>query len=126
MNHKDFVITPEQLVRALSNKIGLKEDIALDVALRVMDYFGFGDTIIDNALNQEDRRLFYFLQDTGMMRTHWDETFLPSGRNWRIFYWRLNTSKIREYAQMEEETEETEMELYESLPDNAWCRQGVT
>ena len=120
-----IMVTPEQLARALENRVSLKKDIAMDVAIRVMDYFGFEDTIIDNILNQEDRRLFYFLQDTGLMRTHWEETFLPSGRSWRIFYWRLNVSKIRDYAQMEEETEEAEIGLYESLPDNAWCHQGA-
>lgn len=116
----------EELVSALMNKIGLKKEVAVDVAQRVLNYFGYGDIIIDNMLNQDDRRLFYFLQDSGLMGTDWDETFLPNGRGWRIFYWRLNLSNIRRYAETEEDKmKEESLQVYDSLPENAWCREGV-
>ena len=106
------------------NRIGLKKEVAIDVARRVLNYFGYGDVIIDNMLNQDDRRLFYFLQDSGFMGTDWDETFLPNGRGWRIFYWRLNHSNIRKYADKEEdEVREETLPLYDSLPETAWCRE---
>jgi hypothetical protein len=115
-----------EFVDALMNRIGLREEVAIDVAQRVLNYFGYGDTIIDNMLNQDDRRLFYFLQDSGMMGTDWDETFLPNGRGWRIFYWRLDLPRIRSYLVKEDEdTREEVLEIYDTLPDNAWCREGA-
>ena len=120
------IIEIEVLMKALINKIGLKKDVAQDVARRVLNYFGFGTHIIDNLLNQEDRRLFYFLQDSGMLGTDWDETFLPNGRGWRIFYWRLNVHNIKKYAALEEVEDEEKIQLYDSLPDNAWCREEAT
>ncbi|NYT12482.1 MAG: hypothetical protein GKC03_08065 [Methanomassiliicoccales archaeon] len=115
-----------EFVDALMNRIGLREEVAIDVAQRVLNYFGYGDTIIDNMLNQDDRRLFYFLQDSGMMGTDWDETFLPNGRGWRIFYWRLDLPRIRSYLVKEDEgTREEVLEVYDTLPDNAWCREGA-
>jgi len=115
-----------ELIDALMNRVGLRKEVAIDVAQRVLNYFGFGDTIIDNMLNQDDRRLFYFLQDTGMMGTDWDETFLPNGRGWRIFYWRLNVPNIRKYAKIEEEDSKEEiLQIYDTLPDKAWCREGA-
>lgn len=125
MRQKDF-ITLEELATALENKFNFNKEVALDVASRVMNYFGFGDTVIDNLLTQDDRRLFYFLQDMGLISTEWDEIFLPSGRGWRIFYWRLNIPKILEYASLKtEEEKEEEIEIYNSLPENVWCRQDA-
>jgi hypothetical protein len=118
------IIGMHELVAALEVKIGLKQEVASDVARRVLNYFGYGETIIDNMLDQEDRRLFYFLQDYGFMGTDWDETFLLNGRGWRIFYWRLNIAKIREFSKIvEEEPDEEISGVYDSLPDQAWVRE---
>jgi hypothetical protein len=126
MNKRTGTLEMYEFVDALMNKIGLRKEVAVDVAQRVLNYFGYGDTIIDNMLNQDDRRLFYFLQDSGMMGTDWDETFLPSGRGWRIFYWRLDLPRIRSYLVKEEESSKEEvLEIYDALPDNAWCREGA-
>lgn len=126
MAKRTGILEMYEFVDALMNRIGLRKEVAVDVAQRVLNYFGFGDTIIDNMLNQDDRRLFYFLQDSGMMGTDWDETFLPNGRGWRIFYWRLDIPRIRSYLIKEEEDLEEEIsELYDTLPDNAWCREGA-
>jgi len=126
MKNGTGIIEMKELIAALENRMGLKHEVALDVARRVLNYFGFGDIIIDNMLNQEDRRLFYFLQDFGFMGTDWDETFLLNGRSWRIFYWRLNMFAIRKYSKAEEEKPREEIiEIYESLPDQAWIREGA-
>lgn len=113
------------LSKAFQNRIEVSETMAEELALRVMNYFGYGDSIIDNMLNQEDRRLFYFLQDLGFLQTHWDETLLPAtGKAWRIFYWRLNISNIMEYARVQEEEEQEEVGVYDALPDKVWSREG--
>lgn len=126
MTGQEDFITLKELATALENKFNFNKEVAIDVARRVMNYFGFGNTVIDNLLTQEDRRLFYFLQDMGLVSTEWDEIFLPSGRSWRIFYWRLNVPKILEYAKsMGKEGKEEEIEIYNSLPENVWCRQDA-
>jgi len=118
------IIEMGEFVTALENRIGLKSELAKDVARRVLNYFGYGEMIIDNLLDQEDRRLFYFLQDSGFMGTDWDETFLLNGRGWRIFYWKLNTHNIQRYSKKNEEIETDETTgVYDTLPDHMWVRE---
>lgn len=104
------------------NKMGVTEDISDEIALRVLNYFGYDEEIIDNVLDQDDRRMFYFLQDVELLSTHWEEVVLPNGRMWRVFYWSLNVSKILEYARPQIEETATEIGLYDSLPEDVWSR----
>ena len=90
MVQMELTITYDLLARAIKNKMGVTDEIADDISYRVMNYFGNGVEIIDNALDQDDRRLFYFLQDVQILSTHWEEQILPTGRTWRVFYWTLN------------------------------------
>lgn len=117
------VVTYETLSRAIRNKMGVTEDIANDISFRVLNYFGYEDEIIDNALDQDDRRMFYFLQDVQILSTHWEEVVLPTGRTWRVFYWTLNTDRIMQYAAPPREAEVTELGLYDSLPEDVWSRE---
>ncbi len=103
-------------------RIGVKREAAEELAIRVLNYFGYGEEVIDNALDQEDRRLFYFLQDVSLLKTAWEEAILPNGRTWRIFYWYLNVENIEEYAK-EEEAMEREQGLYDTLPQGVWSRE---
>ena len=125
MSRINPVITYDTLSRAIRNKMGVTEDIANDISFRVLNYFGYEDEIIDNALDQDDRRMFYFLQDVQILGTHWEEAILPSGRTWRVFYWSLNVDKILEYAAPPREEVTAELGLYESLPADAWSRQAA-
>ncbi len=45
------------VVRVLEKTAGFSGPVADDVALRVLNYFGYLDEIIDNALDHDDRRL---------------------------------------------------------------------
>lgn len=112
------------LSRAIARRIGVDKDAAESLALRVLNYFGFDDEAIDNSLDQEDRRLFYFLQDLGLLRTAWEEAMLPSGRIWRIFYWSLNVENIEESGKDVEVLKEEESP-YEALPAYVWARDEV-
>ncbi|NLI74114.1 MAG: hypothetical protein GX369_05005 [Euryarchaeota archaeon] len=105
------------------NRIGVTREIAEDIALRVLNYFGYGEEIIDNVLDQDDRSIFYFLQDAKLLNTHWEEIVLPNGRMWRVFYWSLNVPRILEYARTQEEESIVEVGLYDSLPEDVWTRQ---
>ncbi len=112
------------LTRAIIKRIGVKKEAAEELAIRVLNYFGYGEEVIDNALDQEDRRLFYFLQDVSLLKTAWEEAILPSGRTWRIFYWYLNIENIEEFAE-EEEEQRQEAGLYEGLPQGVWSREEI-
>jgi len=110
------------VVRVLERTAGLSGPVADEVALRVLNYFGYLDEIIDNALDHDDRRLFYFLQDMKILRTRWEETQLASGRNWRIFYWSYNWESISRILEEKPPVDVT-VDIYRSLPDSAWCRE---
>jgi hypothetical protein len=112
------------LSRAIAKRIGVENGPAGELALRVLNYFGYGEEAIDNSLDQEDRRLFYFLQDLGLLKTAWEEAILASGRTWRIFYWYLNVESIVEHSKEMEEAIEN-VELYSTLPADVWSRDEV-
>ncbi|MDD1746513.1 MAG: hypothetical protein LUQ16_02000 [Methanomassiliicoccales archaeon] len=105
-------------------KIGVKKDAADELAMRILNYFGYGEEVIDNALDQEDRRLFYFLQDVSLLKTAWEEAILPSGRTWRIFYWYLNVESIEESSDEIEDAKQ-ETGLYDALPQGVWSRDEI-
>jgi hypothetical protein len=120
-----MIVTYELLKEAIFNKMGVTSDIASDLAFRLLNYFGFNDETIDNALDQEDRRMFYFLQDVQILSTNWEEIVLPSGRTWRVFYWSLNVSNILKFAEPYKEAKIEQIELYESLPADVWMRSAA-
>jgi len=109
------------VVKVLEKTVGLSGPVADEIALRVLNYFGYLDEIIDNALDHDDRRLFYFLQDMKILSTRWEETQLASGRNWRIFYWSFNWDNINRLLEDKPPKNEP-ADLYRSLPDSVWCR----
>src|SRR3989449_7998104 len=84
------VITVKTLARAIEKRLGGTSSEALAEARTVMSYFGFRTEIIDNAIQPEDRKLFYSLHDAGLLQTFWETVPLLDGRNWRIFYWAPN------------------------------------
>jgi len=113
-----MTVTVEKLAKAIEKRMGLPHDQAYATAARVMDYFGLENFIIDNAIDSEDRKLFYALHDAGLLRSSWETVLLQSGRNWRIFYWELNESDLDRI--LGEERVRPEEPLYKGLPDEAW------
>ena len=109
------------VVKVLTKSVGLSGPVAEEVALRVLNYFGYHDEIIDNALDHDDRRLFYFLQDMKILSTRWEETQLVSGRNWRIFYWSFNWDNIQKLLEEHPENKD-KGDLYLQLPESVWSR----
>jgi len=112
------MITVKTLARAIEKRLGGTGSEALAEARTVMSYFGFRTEIIDNAIQPEDRKLFYSLHDAGLLQTFWETVPLLDGRNWRIFYWALNERDVDRILAAEEPSP-TEP-LYNSLPDEAW------
>ena len=61
-------ITIEDVESALMNTLGKKgmsEAEVKKLAIYVMNFFGFDDTVSDNLLKAKDRDVFYTLQDVG-------------------------------------------------------------
>jgi len=125
------LITLNDLSKAISNRIGINMHNARRDAGFVMDIFGFGDRVIDNVLDPEDRQLFYILEEEGMLTTEREETTLYDGREWRTHYWRLRKDVISRYADTdtdgpgnlieEKQTRHVDDEFdYGTIDENAW------
>ena len=67
---------------------------ASKIANTVMNFFGYEDRMIDNLLNQEDRNLFYILEDENILFSQEETYRLLNGKNWRTHYWVLNKEEI--------------------------------
>jgi len=92
------IVTINDLTIAIEGKLDIDTYEAKKYASIVMDFFGYEDRIIDNALEQKDRKLFYKLQSLGILHTGRERITLPNGRQWRIHYWLLAKNKILGYS----------------------------
>jgi len=117
------MINLDKLARAIEKRLVVPRALASEKAQRVLNYFGFRTVIIDNAIHPEDRRLFYELQDAGLLRSSWETVLLLNGRNWRIFYWELHETDVDRVFQ---ETEGGAEPLYKALPNEAWTHPGAS
>ncbi len=126
----EFVVTIDFLARAIQNGLSrpkrmLSLEEARMTAEHVLNFFGYGDRIIDNMLEPEDRDTFYILEDLGILKTEREETTLWDGREWRIHYWIINKPRILELTMKREEEEKKEEDfedIYSELPDELWMR----
>ena len=113
-------VTLDKLSKALQKRLKVGGDEASHLSEQVLNYFGFENFIVDNALDQPDRQLFYRLHDAGLLRTSWETILLLSGKHWRIFYWELNESDLNSILNGTEES--VNEPLYNSLPEEYWGR----
>ncbi|MEK6911324.1 MAG: DUF6015 family protein [Candidatus Thermoplasmatota archaeon] len=113
-----MTVTVDKLARAIEKRMGIHRSEAQSVAERVMNYFGFKAFIIDNAVDSEDRKMFYTLHDAALLRSSWETVLLQTGRNWRIFYWELNEPDLDRI--LGETARRREEPLYKELPEEAW------
>ncbi len=119
-------LTVKELIKALKRTetySGMSDRELEDFASYIMGFFGFDDQIIDNVLMPRDREIFFALEEEGLLTSTQEDSSIPSGKSWRIHYWRLKTRKIRELASMEEESA-AEENIYDSIPDDAWARRS--
>ncbi|TET89086.1 MAG: hypothetical protein E3J35_11095 [Methanomassiliicoccales archaeon] len=113
-----MIVTVDRLKKAVAKKFDLEEPEAGEMAERVLSYFGFTNVIIDNVLNPEDRRLFYKLNDVGLLHTYAERLMLPSGKTWRIFYWEMSDNEIARVLKKKKAAKKT---TYSSLPSEYWA-----
>ena len=125
------IITLDILSKAIANSLDMKEEEAKESAEYVLDIFGFNSRIIDNVLMQEDRQLFYLLEEVGLMATERETNILYDEREWRTFYWKLKKNIIIKYSRKvirEPKREEyaEEKDIYSTLSDEIWERRGYS
>jgi len=119
-------LTIQELIKALKRTntySGMSDKELEDFASYIMGFFGFDAQIIDNVLMPRDSEIFFALEEEGLLTSTQEDSSIPSGKSWRIHYWRLKTRKIRELASMEDEPE-VEKDIYDSIPDDAWARRS--
>ena len=123
------ILTMGKLTKAIQNSMQthqIKEEDAKRMAEHMLNFFGYSDRIIDNILQPDDRDVFYIMEDTGILTTEREETTLYDGREWRINYWLLRTSKIQELLNSEprknRDGEDDDDSVYDELPDEVWER----
>lgn len=126
MSDTSISITIDQLTEAIKNSVdgrSMENRAARIMAEHVLNFFGYNQRIIDNILEQEDRDVFYMLEDAGLLTTEREETTLYDGREWRIHYWLFRREKIidliEEQAEKGEAGEEEET-VYDGVPDGVW------
>ncbi|MFP4051441.1 MAG: DUF6015 family protein [Thermoplasmata archaeon] len=113
-------------IRKVLEENNMDPSQADEMADRVMSLFGFDKTITDNLLSSDERDIFYLLEDFDILATEEETTNLPSGKNWRIHYWRLKEDKIKDILkEKEEEKKEESKSIYDDLSENVWGEHSV-
>lgn len=113
----------KRAVRKVLQDTDIEPKEAENIAEEVMNLFGYDKTITDNLISSNERNLFYLLEDHDILATEEETAYLPSGKRWRIHYWKIKEKKIRDILAEEEEKEEEEKDIYEELSDNVWKRE---
>ncbi len=136
----DYVVSRLELTKAIqtsfkgrSNKGPLDNEVAEEMAEHVLNFFGYGERIIDNMLKTDDRDIFYMLEDLGILKTEREETTLYDGREWRINYWTLKKGYISLLTGRTKGDKplfagmgavKDDLSVYEDLPEELWRREG--
>jgi hypothetical protein len=114
----------QDLTQAIRNRVDadMEVSVAESIAEHALGFFGFSNRIIDNALEPNDRNLFYQLQDYDLLTTESEETTLWDGREWRIHYWKFkpNADQYVGRGDENEEEEDPYAGLYEDVPQTVW------
>ena len=112
---------PNAIKQAVMDRIGLDEETAGELTLTLLNYFGYNERIIDNLLTPDDRWIFYFLQDFGILTTDTEEIKLYNNKNWIIYYWELNINNDGKLMSIP--MTDRLQKLYSSLPSHIWKRR---
>lgn len=121
-------ITEEELTRALERTLvahgTIRPEEARTVARMVLDYFGPGDTVLDNKLTSEDRDRFYRLEEEGLLSSEEEDATVARGKTWRIHYWLLKKTKVREAGQAGRAPDEADAGAVYRAEDGAIWNRG--
>ncbi len=118
------VITIHSLAKAIELRLAINTEEAHRFAGIVMDLFGFDDCVLDNLLDNTDRKLFYLLEERGLVKSQREEFVLHDGRTWRIHLWILQrlaiAEEVKPFIQGTVVGHRARGTIYTSLPDRLW------
>ncbi len=121
-------VTYDVLLTALRRSFGPKiEEEALErIAEYVLNIFGYSSYHPDYRLNQEERNMFYLLEDHGIVMTQEEKFNFPRGGTIRIGFWILRKKHIFELACPDEPVmcEELPVSVYDTLDQDIWHKHG--
>ncbi|MGA7923804.1 MAG: DUF6015 family protein [Thermoplasmata archaeon] len=122
------VITEDELTRAIERTLvargKMPPEEARPTARMIMGYFGHDDAVLDNKLTSEDRDRFYRLEEEGLLTSEEEDATVSRGKTWRIHYWLLKKSRIRDVGQTSQTTDQGGAEaIYRDIGDSAWSRR---
>jgi Family of unknown function (DUF6015) len=120
-------ITEEELTRAIEHTLVAHGKIAPEeariTARMVLDYFGPGDTMLDNKLTSQDRDRFYRLEEEGLLTSEEEDATVSRGKTWRIHYWLLKKAKVREAGQRGAAPVDADAgAVYRDMDKDGWSR----
>ncbi|MFO8110011.1 MAG: DUF6015 family protein [Thermoplasmata archaeon] len=125
-------LTVDDLTSAIKNCVDgqeMQDTAARSMAEHVLNFFGYSERIIDNILEQEDRDVFYMLEDAGLLTTEREQTTLYDGREWRIHYWLFQKDKIIKLKSQNTvipDDGKDAKSVYDDIPEGVWSsRMGV-
>jgi Family of unknown function (DUF6015) len=124
-------ITEAELTRAIERTLVVHGKMpaaeAHPTARMVLGYFGADATVLDNKLSSEDRDRFYQLEEEGLLTSEEEDATVSRGKTWRIHYWLLKKTRIRDVGQGGDAPTTDEAEsVYRSIGEAAWQRDGST
>jgi hypothetical protein len=124
-------ITEAELTRAIERTLvvhgKVTAELARPTARMVLGYFGAEGTVLDNKLSSEDRDRFYQLEEEGLLTSEEEDATVSRGKTWRIHYWLLKKTRIRDVGQGGDAPATDEAEsVYRSIGESEWQRGGAS
>ena len=109
-------------IRKTTDENEMPDEVARELAHRILNFFGHSERVVDNILEPVDRDAFYMLEDAGILTTEMEQVTLYDGREWRIHYWLFRKERIRELIEGKTSTNEDadSDSVYDSLTDDVW------
>lgn len=122
-------ITEAELTRALERTLVAQGKMTIaearPTARMVLGYFGADDSVLDNKLSSDDRDRFYQLEEEGLLSSEEEDATVSRGKTWRIHYWLMQKSKVREVGQAAgERPAEDAGSVYRAIGEADWKRGG--
>ncbi|MFZ0830099.1 MAG: DUF6015 family protein [Thermoplasmata archaeon] len=122
-------INEAELTRAIERTLVAKGKLpaenARSMARMVLGYFGPEDAVLDNKLSSDDRDEFYKLEEEGLLTSEEEDATVSRGKTWRIHYWLLKKSRIRDASQIGEAAPSAEDgAVYREVGEDMWSRHS--
>ena len=121
------VLREAELVRAIQRTLVARGKMPAEetepTARMILGYFGLDDTVLDNKLSSDDRDRFYRLEEEGLLTSEEEDATVSRGKTWRIHYWLLKKTRVREAGQAGSAPPEADAgSVYRGVDENMWDR----